>query len=351
MKVFVTGACGYKGSVLVPKLLAKGHEVVAFDIQWFGNHLQPHPALTVVQGDVRDPDQVDLDGVDAVIHLSSIANDPCGDLDPKLTWEVSCLATMRLADRCLRKGIRRFLFASSGAAAGALAVPGLAEAAQDATLDFSQSGLVTGKLKPLKHTAIPGFLSAQQIAPHRAAHYGGALKAATSADARLEEAIKSGMAVDAAAIGQLKRLINSRGNSVVLHEMCFDGLAPGDVAPAADVRRAVENRPQVRRPRETLSAATGRGLECCLHRSAWSLPNQDPSKRAAGVHRPSAALGALAQSAKEVVRGSRTDLRGRQTRHHRFRRPAARRRLCGPQPRAIADTSQRRVPTVPQRAN
>jgi len=118
MKVFVTGACGYKGSVLVPKLLARGHEVVAFDIQWFGNFLQPHPALEVVQGDVRDPDQVDLDGVDAVIHLSSVANDPCGDLDPKLTWEISCLATMQLADRCKRKGIGRFIYASSGSVYG-----------------------------------------------------------------------------------------------------------------------------------------------------------------------------------------------------------------------------------------
>jgi len=118
MKLFVTGACGYKGSVLVPKLLAKGHQVVAFDIQWFGNHLQPHPALTVVQGDVRDPDQIDLDGVDAVIHLSSVANDPCGDLDPKLTWEISCLATMQLADRCMRKGIKRFIYASSGSVYG-----------------------------------------------------------------------------------------------------------------------------------------------------------------------------------------------------------------------------------------
>jgi nucleoside-diphosphate-sugar epimerase len=118
MKLFVTGACGYKGSVLVPKLLAKGHQVVAFDIQWFGNHLQPHPALTVVRGDVRDPDQIDLDGVDAVIHLSSVANDPCGDLDPKLTWEISCLATMQLADRCMRKGIKRFIYASSGSVYG-----------------------------------------------------------------------------------------------------------------------------------------------------------------------------------------------------------------------------------------
>jgi len=118
MKVFVTGACGYKGSVLVPKLLLKGHDVVAFDIQWFGNFLQPHPALEIVQGDVRDPDQIDLDGVDAVIHLSSVANDPCGDLDPKLTWEISCLATMQLVDRCKRRGIGRFIYASSGSVYG-----------------------------------------------------------------------------------------------------------------------------------------------------------------------------------------------------------------------------------------
>ncbi len=118
MKVFVTGACGYKGTVLVPKLLENGHEVVAFDIQWFGNNLRPHPRLTVVRGDVRTPEEIDLGGVDAIIHLSSIANDPAGDLDPKLTWEVSCLATMRLADKAQREGIKRFIYASSGSVYG-----------------------------------------------------------------------------------------------------------------------------------------------------------------------------------------------------------------------------------------
>ena len=118
MKVFVTGACGYKGSVLVPKLLRRGHRVVAFDIQWFGNFLEPHPDLTIVQGDVRNPDEIDLTGVDAIIHLSSVANDPCGDLDPKLTWEISCLATMQLADRAVRNGIKRFIYASSGSVYG-----------------------------------------------------------------------------------------------------------------------------------------------------------------------------------------------------------------------------------------
>jgi nucleoside-diphosphate-sugar epimerase len=127
MKILVTGGCGYKGSVLVPKLIAKGHEVVAFDIQWFGNFLPEHPALTVVQGDIRNIDEVDLDGIEAIIHLSSVANDPCGDLDPKLTWEISCLATMQLADRAKRMGIRRFIYASSGSVYGVSDEPQVTE--------------------------------------------------------------------------------------------------------------------------------------------------------------------------------------------------------------------------------
>ena len=118
MKILVTGGCGYKGSVLVPKLIAKGHDVVAFDIQWFGNFLPEHPALQIVRGDIRNIDEVDLSGIDAIIHLSSVANDPCGDLDPKLTWEISCLATMQLADRAKRRGIKRFIYASSGSVYG-----------------------------------------------------------------------------------------------------------------------------------------------------------------------------------------------------------------------------------------
>ena len=118
MRVLVTGACGYKGTVLTPKLLAAGHEVIAFDIMWFGNHLAPHPKLRVVEGDVRDIGSVPLDGVDAIIHLSSVANDPCSDLDPKLTWEISCLATMQLADKAARVGIPHFIYASSGSVYG-----------------------------------------------------------------------------------------------------------------------------------------------------------------------------------------------------------------------------------------
>lgn len=127
MKIFVTGACGYKGTVLVPKLLQAGHEVTAFDIMWFGNFLKPHSNLRVVKGDVRAIDTIDLDGVDTIIHLSSVANDPCGDLDPKLTWEISCLATMQLADKAVRKGVKQFIYASSGSVYGVKDEPQVTE--------------------------------------------------------------------------------------------------------------------------------------------------------------------------------------------------------------------------------
>jgi nucleoside-diphosphate-sugar epimerase len=118
VKILVTGACGYKGHVLVPKLLAHGYHVIAFDIQWFGNFLPAHENLTIIKGDVRNIESIPLAGIDCIIHLSSIANDPCGDLSPKLTWEVSALATMQLADKARRLGIKRFIYASSGSVYG-----------------------------------------------------------------------------------------------------------------------------------------------------------------------------------------------------------------------------------------
>lgn len=119
MKVMVTGGCGYKGSVLVPKLLSAGHRVTVWDAGWFGCNLAPHPGLTIVTRDLRDdirPD--DVRGHDAVVHLAGIANDPCGELDAKLTWEVNVLATMRLADAAARASVNQFIFASSASVYG-----------------------------------------------------------------------------------------------------------------------------------------------------------------------------------------------------------------------------------------
>ncbi len=139
---------------------------------------------------------------------------------------------------------RNFLFASSGAAAGSFAVPGLLGAADGAgeKLDFSASGLVTGAAKPLKHKAIPGFLSAEQIAPHHTAHYGGALKAFVGIDAKFEDSFRAGTALDPAAFETMQRQKSNRGNSVILHEMYFDGLALKESDPAAEVRQAIERR-------------------------------------------------------------------------------------------------------------
>ncbi len=137
---------------------------------------------------------------------------------------------------------RHFMFASSGAVAGAIVVPGLLEADETTPGQFAQSGWATGQPKPLKHKEIPGFLSAAQIAPHHTAHYGGALKAVLAADAKLEESTKSGTAVDPASFAHLKRTINSRGNSVILHEFYFDGLSPKAADPHPELRAAIEQR-------------------------------------------------------------------------------------------------------------
>lgn len=118
MNILVTGGCGYKGTILVPKLLERGYKVRVLDTMWFGNFLAPHENLSVTKGDVREIDQISLDGIDTVIHLSSVANDPCGDLDPKLTWEISALATMQLADKAARTGVKQFIYASSGSVYG-----------------------------------------------------------------------------------------------------------------------------------------------------------------------------------------------------------------------------------------
>lgn len=116
--VLVTGGCGYTGTPLTRNLLEAGHRVTVFDTQWFGNHLPPHPNLILVKGDVRDIRNIPLDGMDAIIHLANVANDPAVDLDPSLSWEVNALVAMQLADQAVRKGVKHFIFASSGSVYG-----------------------------------------------------------------------------------------------------------------------------------------------------------------------------------------------------------------------------------------
>ena len=130
MRVLVTGGSGYKGSVLVPKLLAAGHIVTSVDTRWFGHNLPEHQNLYIVEQDIRKG--VACENQDAVIHLAGIANDPCGELDAKLTWEVNVLATLGLAESAVRAGVKQFIFASSASVYG---VKGNAPVVEDTSLE------------------------------------------------------------------------------------------------------------------------------------------------------------------------------------------------------------------------
>ena len=127
MHILVTGGCGYIGSVLTPKLLNLGHRVTVFDIMWFGRHLADHENLRVIQGDIRDVDSVPMEGIDAIIHLANIANDPCGDLNAKLAWEVNVLATMGLVEKAIKHNVKQFILSSSGSVYGVKDEPQVTE--------------------------------------------------------------------------------------------------------------------------------------------------------------------------------------------------------------------------------
>lgn len=118
MNIMVTGGCGFVGSVLVRQLLEDGHKLTVVDAQWFGNHLQDHKNLTILREDVRNADNLPMAGIESIIHLANVANDPCSDLNPKLSWEVNALASMRLVERAIACGVKQFIYASSGSVYG-----------------------------------------------------------------------------------------------------------------------------------------------------------------------------------------------------------------------------------------
>jgi len=119
MKVLVTGNQGYIGSVLVPALLREGHQVSGLDVGYFQDCLftpVDHETGGMVahsSDDLRDVPQTSLEGVDAVIHLAALSNDPMGEFNPALTREVNHLASVRLARLAKAAGVKRFLFSSS----------------------------------------------------------------------------------------------------------------------------------------------------------------------------------------------------------------------------------------------
>ena len=115
MRVLVTGHKGYIGTVLVPMLRAEGHQVVGLDSDLYRSCTFTAGEVSVpeLRRDVRDVELGDLRGVDAVMHLAALSNDPLGNLDPELTFDINWRASVRLAELAKGAGVARFLFSSS----------------------------------------------------------------------------------------------------------------------------------------------------------------------------------------------------------------------------------------------
>jgi len=113
--ILVVGGAGYIGSVLVRELLARGYAVRVFDRMYYGDSglREDRERIELKKGDVRTMDPSVLEGVEAVINLSGLSNDPTAEYNPQANFEMNTWANLSLARLCKRKGIRRFVFASS----------------------------------------------------------------------------------------------------------------------------------------------------------------------------------------------------------------------------------------------
>jgi nucleoside-diphosphate-sugar epimerase len=121
MKIAVTGSQGYIGSRMVPMLIADGHEVVGIDSELYRkcSYGVGLVEISLIQKDIRDLTRNDLKGFEAIIHLAGLSNDPLGNLNNKLTYEINHEASLRLAQLSKEAGATRFLFSSSCSTYGA----------------------------------------------------------------------------------------------------------------------------------------------------------------------------------------------------------------------------------------
>ncbi len=121
MKILLTGHKGYIGAVAGPVLRSAGHEITGLDTDLFASCEFGEAAAEIpeVRKDIRDLTKADLDGFDAVVHLAALSNDPLGNLDTQITYDINHLASVRLAELAREAGVRRVVFSSSCSTYGA----------------------------------------------------------------------------------------------------------------------------------------------------------------------------------------------------------------------------------------
>jgi len=113
--ILVAGGAGYIGCVLIPRLVQRGYKIRLLDRMYFGEQgLEGvRDKIETVVADVRDIPDSALDGVDGVINLSGLSNDPTAEFDPEANWQMNAVATETLGQMCVKRGIERYVFASS----------------------------------------------------------------------------------------------------------------------------------------------------------------------------------------------------------------------------------------------
>jgi nucleoside-diphosphate-sugar epimerase len=114
-RLLVTGGAGYIGSVLIERLLNRGYQVRVLDRLYWGEETLAHvrDRIEIVVGDVRDIPPHTWDGIDGVVHLAGLSNDPTAEFDPEANWQMNAVATATIGRECVRHGIERLVFASS----------------------------------------------------------------------------------------------------------------------------------------------------------------------------------------------------------------------------------------------